>query len=107
PHGYELALEWIDSTKPMLASIGWATLSAIVSIKPDEELDERELTRLLRRVEKEIHSAPDVVRYQMNSFVISVGSYVAALTDLAIEIGNRIGTVAVDMGDTDCQVPFA
>src|SRR5688500_11625231 len=33
PHGWELALEWIDSKKPLTASAGWATLSSLVSVK--------------------------------------------------------------------------
>src|SRR5262245_15029334 len=55
PCGHELALEWIDSTKPMVAAVGWGTLGSIVSIKPDAELDVAELKRLLQRVKKEIH----------------------------------------------------
>jgi hypothetical protein len=43
----------------------------------------------------------------MNSFVIAVGSYVKPLTDTAIATGEKIGPVAVDMGNTSCQVPFA
>ena len=107
PHGWELALEWIDSKKALTASAGWATLGALVSIKHDSELDLPALKRLLERVRKSIHQAPDNVRYQMNSFVIAVGSYVQPLTDTAIQIGEKTGPVAVDMGDTSCQVPFA
>jgi hypothetical protein len=43
----------------------------------------------------------------MNSFVIAVGSYVQPLTDTAIQIGEKIGPVTVDIGKTACQVPFA
>jgi hypothetical protein len=39
--------------------------------------------------------------------VISVGSYIRSLTAAAIDVGNRIGVLTVDMGDTDCAVPFA
>jgi hypothetical protein len=76
-------------------------------VKADSELDLAELKRLLQRVQKSIHQAPDEARSQMNSFVIAVGSYVKPLTDTAIEIGEKIGPVTVDMGDTACQVPFA
>jgi len=107
PHGYELALEWIESDKDMVSAAGWGTLSALVSIKPDEELDLTMLKKLLQRVEQTIHKSPNDTRYKMNSFVISVGSYVKSLTKLAIETGERIGAVAVDMGNTSCQVPFA
>jgi len=32
---------------------------------------------------------------------------VPALTDLAVEVGEKIGRVEVDMGNTACEVPFA
>ena len=105
--GWELGLKWIDSKKEGIASTGWATLSSLVSIKPDEELDLGELKKLLARVEKTIHSAPDRVRYTMNGFVIAVGCYVAPLTAEAIKTAKKIGEVTVDMGDTACQVPSA
>jgi hypothetical protein len=82
-------------------------LRNLVSIKNDAELDLAELKRLLERVAKTIHEAPDDVRSQMNWFVIAVGSYVKSLTDAAVRIGNRIGPVTIDMGDTSCRVPFA
>ena len=106
-HGWELALEWIDSKRDLTAAAGWATLRSLVSIKEDSKLDLAELKRLLLRVQKSIHQAPDEVRSQMNSFVIAVGSCVQPLTDTAIEIGEKIGPVTVDMSDTACQVPFA
>lgn len=107
PHGWELALEWIDSKKAVAAEAGWATLRSLVSIKDDSELDLAELKRLLERVRKTIHQAPDDVRSQMNGFVIAVGSYVQPLTDTAIQTAEKIGRVTVDMGNTSCQVPFA
>src|SRR5262249_23235971 len=106
-HGWELALEWIDSKKPLIAVTGWATLGSLVSIKQESELDLTALKRLLQPVQKTIHSSPDRVRYQMNSFVIAVGCYVASLTDTAIQVAEKIGSVTVDMGDTACQVPDA
>src|SRR5262245_53103787 len=106
-HGRELALKWIDSKKEQVAAAGWATLSSLVAIKPDAELDVEELKGLLERVRKTLPDAPNYVRYAMNCFVIAVGSYVKSLTDFAIETGERIGMVSVDMGDTDCNVPYA
>jgi len=107
PHGWELALEWIDSKKALTAEAGWATLRSLISIKDDSDLDLAELKRLLERVRKSIHQAPNDVRSQMNMFVIAVGSYVQPLTDTAIKIAEKIGPVSVDMGNTSCQVPFA
>jgi 3-methyladenine DNA glycosylase AlkD len=107
PHGWELALEWIDSDTDLTAAAGWATLACIVSIKPDPELDLPALKRLLQRVVEMIHQAPDVVRYQMNSFIIAVGSYVLPLTDEAMQAAETIGPVTADLGNNSCQVPFA
>jgi 3-methyladenine DNA glycosylase AlkD len=107
PHGRELALEWIDSPKSLVAVAGWATLASLVSIKDDAELDLPELKRLLQRVKKTIHQAADVVRYEMNAFLIAAGCYVASLTELALQIGEEIGPVTADLGNNQCQVPFA
>jgi hypothetical protein len=106
-HGRELGLKWIDAKQENIATAGWATLGSLVSITDDAELDLDELKQLLQRIETTIHKQPDRVRYQMNGFVISVGAYVAPLTDLAIETAERIGRVEVDMGETECKVPFA
>ena len=107
PHGHELALEWIESRKPMVAAAGWSTLSSLVALRPDDELDLPELKRLLQRVQKTIHKAPDAVRYAMNGFIISAGGYVAPLTELAIRTGETIGPLTADLGDNDCQFFFA
>jgi 3-methyladenine DNA glycosylase AlkD len=107
PHGWELGLEWIDAKAPLIAMAGWATLSSLVSIKEDAQLDLAALKRLLQRVQKTIHQAPDGVRYQMNSFLIAVGCYVPFLTDLAIQTAEKIGPVTADLGNNSCQVPCA
>jgi 3-methyladenine DNA glycosylase AlkD len=104
-HGHELALEWIESKKESVASSGWATLSGLVAITDDTELDLAELKQLLKRVQKTIHQQPNRVRYVMNSFVIAVGYYVPALTDAALQTAAQIGSVTVDMGGTACKVP--
>lgn len=105
--GYELAKEWIDSKDEQIASAGWATLSSLVSVRPDAELDLKGLEKLIARVAKAIHKAPERVKYTMNGFIIAIGSYVAALSDKAIAIAKDIGSVTVDMGDTSCKVPDA
>jgi 3-methyladenine DNA glycosylase AlkD len=107
PHGRELALKWIESRKEGVAAAGWATLSSLVAVTDDAELDLDELAQLLERVQKTIGGQPDRVRYVMNGFVISVGSYVRELTPLALATGEKIGRLSVDMGDTACKVPYA
>jgi 3-methyladenine DNA glycosylase AlkD len=107
PHGREMAMKWIESSKSLVAAAGWATLSSLVSIKADAELDLPELKRLMQRVQRTIRQAPDAVRSKMNSFLIAVGSYVQPLTEFALEIGEKIGPVTADLGNNHCQVPFA
>ena len=107
PHGWTLGLKWIDSKDERTASAGWNTLTGVVSLTPDEDLDLPALKQLLARVEKQIHTAPNRVRYTMNGFVIALGSYVKPLTAEAIATGKRIGAVEVDMGGTSCKVPSA
>ena len=106
-HGKEMALKWIESPKSRVAGAGWATLSSLVAIKDDKDLDLQELKRLLERVQRTIHKSPDVVRYQMNGFVIAVGCYVQPLSALAMQTAQKIGPVMCDLGNNSCQVPFA
>jgi 3-methyladenine DNA glycosylase AlkD len=106
-YGWELGMQWIDSPKELIASAGWNTLSGVIAMKPDTELDIATIKKLMKRIEKEIHSAPNRVRYTMNGFVIGVGGYVKDLTKEAIATAQKIGTVMVDMGGTACKVPSA
>src|SRR5436190_12705315 len=68
-HGWEVALEWIDSKSPLVAAAGWSTVECLVSITEDAQLDLAGLKRLLERVGKSIHQAPDEVRISMNYFL--------------------------------------
>jgi 3-methyladenine DNA glycosylase AlkD len=106
-HAWEIALEWIESKEERFASAGWSALSNVLSLKEDKELDISKIKSLLARVEKEIHSAQNRVRYTMNGFVISVAAYVSELSETAIDEAKRIGKVDVDLGGTACKVPFA
>lgn len=105
--GHELALEWMASNQENIASAGWATYSNLLTIVPDEKLDKEEIKSLLIKVEKEIHSAQNMVKRAMNGFVIAVGGSVPDLTELAMQIGKNIGIVTVDMGDTACKTPYS
>jgi len=107
PHGWELALEWINSNRENVASSGWATLAAYISITPDEQLDIPVIEKLLDIISKDIHQSQNRVRHTMNNFVIAVGSYSPSLTKKAKEIATSIGKVEVNMGNTACKVPNA
>jgi 3-methyladenine DNA glycosylase AlkD len=106
-HGRELALEWIESDRESVATAGWSTLSSLMGIKADADLDVAELKKLLARVQKTIHQQPNRVRYAMNGFVIAASSYVKALTEPALQAAAKIGVVNVEMDGTACKVPDA
>lgn len=107
PQGYQLALQWIDAQEEHIAAAGWATLRDIVALRPDAALDISTLKALLARVVKAIATVDDRVRMMMNAFIISVGSYVPALSTEATAAAKKIGTVIVDMHGRACKVPDA
>lgn len=104
-YGREMGLKWIEAKKETIAAAGWATLSSLVSITDDADLDLEELTALVERVRDTIHAQPNRVRYAMNGFLLAVGGYVPALTELVTDAADAVGTVTVDMNGTSCKVP--
>jgi len=106
-HGYELAVEWIDSKTEHIAAAGWSTLASLVAIKPDTDLDMAALKKLLLRVETTIHQAPNNIRGKMNGFVIALGSFVPALTNDALVAAKKIGAITVIKEGTACKTPDA
>ena len=105
--GYELGLEWSQSEEDSVCSSGWNTLSSLCTIKPDVELDKKEFKKLLKFIEKNIHSAQNRTRYTMNGFVMACGQCVVGLYDEAFQVAKKIGEVKVDLGKTACKVPLA
>ncbi|WP_315823068.1 hypothetical protein [Paraflavitalea speifideaquila] len=76
--------------KDPISASGWSTLAGLLAIKPDHEIDLKEIKQLLERVEKTIHKATNRTRHTMNAFVIAVGGYMPALTAQAIATGKRL-----------------
>jgi 3-methyladenine DNA glycosylase AlkD len=107
PHARELALEWMRSEKEYIAAAGWSTYCGLVALMPDEALDLAEIESLLETVVEGVSTAQNRVRYTMNTFVIAVGSYVKPLVERAKAVARQIGSVKVDMGETECEVPLA
>ena len=106
-YGFELGLKWIQSDIETIASAGWGTLAYYAAVHEDEKLDTKAYIKLLETVEKKIHEAQNRVRYAMNGFVISVGTYVESLTEKSKDVAKKIGKVTVDVGGTACKVPLA
>ena len=105
PEARALAVKWMSEKKP--ASSGWCAYSGLLATQPDAKLDLAEIEALLNRVPAEINAAPNRVRANMNSFVISTGAYVTPLLKQAKAVARKLGTVAVDVGDTDCKISVA
>ena len=106
-YALELAREWMKAEEEMVAVCGWSTYSNYLSITPDDKLDLEEIRNLLNQVKKNIHGERNRVRYVMNGFVLSVGTYVAELSEEAKQVADYIGKVQVDVGNTACKVPLA
>ena len=104
-HGFELAMEWIDSDEEHITVAGWATLGGLAALKADKDLNIAALKKLVARVEKKIHSANNLERGAMNGFLISLGCYVESLTDEVIAAAKRIGPVTVIKEGTACKTP--
>jgi 3-methyladenine DNA glycosylase AlkD len=105
--GFDLGLKWILSDQERIASAGWATLSYFAGVNEDEKLDIARYSQLLDQVSVEIHTAKNRVRYTMNGFVIAIGTCIKELTNKALTVSEKIGTVSVDMNGTACKVPLA
>lgn len=107
PIAWEIGQEWIKSDNPVVVAAGWQTLSCYVAITADEQLKLSALKKLIQSIPKAIKGQPVRVAYTMNSFLISVGSYVEALTATAMDVAEKLGKVELDLGDNDCKVPMA
>ncbi|MFT4738213.1 MAG: 3-methyladenine DNA glycosylase AlkD [Cyclobacteriaceae bacterium] len=106
-HGFKLGLKWIQSDIETIAAAGWSTVAYYAAVHEDEKLDTKSYIELLATVAKEIHEAQNRVRYAMNGFVISLGTYVKSLTEQSQKVAKKIGKVTVDVGGTACKVPLA
>lgn len=107
PKGRDLAFEWIQSDDEVLAQCGWKAYAGIVTTTPDEQLDLAQIKSLLDLAVSTIHTSPNRLRSTMNSFVITVGTYVPTLLDDAKAAAATIGPVSIDVGDTACKVRIA
>ena len=96
--------QWRKQKSEFARTTGYSILSHILKEDPDA-LDELECSRILKEIEAEIHRSPNQARYAMVMAVISIGIYKAELSEEAVEVGERIGDVDVDHGETNCTTP--
>ena len=107
PDAWSLATKWMQSDDEAIESVGWSTLSGLVTITPDEKLPLKEIESILAHIVANIDTAKNRVKAKMNGFVISVGSYVSPLSQKAKDVATNLGAVKVDVGDTACKIPLA
>lgn len=106
-YAWELGLKWITDEREGVQSAGWSTLSNFIALTKDESLDLKVIDQLLRQINNDIHTSLNRVRYTKNGFMISVGAYITALTETALQVAEHIGKVQVNVGETGCKVPLA
>lgn len=105
PYGVAKAKEWLDAKDATTRSAGWTLLGQLA--QRDEALPDAYFEAHLRRIERTIHTAPNAERTPMNMAVILIGGRNAPLRKAALAAARRIGTVAIDHGDTACKTPQA
>ena len=93
--------KWVDARSEWVASAAWGMLHGQMG-----GMDKAELRSWLERVERDIHDAPNRVRYNMNSALINIGAQPGMQRE-AIAAARRIGKVEVDHGATGCKTPDA
>ena len=103
----KIADEWISSKKELYQSAGWTCYCQLLKDKHNNEINKEKIEKFLYHVESNIHKSANRVRYSMNQFVITVGSFYKPLEEQALEVAKSIGQIHVDMGKTSCKTPLA
>lgn len=101
----EICSNWINHKNIVFQHIAWCAMSAYLGIVSNDLLEIDFHRKMIDRVEKEIHSSENHLKYCMNGYLIALGCAVPELTDACREAGKRIGKVEVFMGETSCKTP--
>ncbi|MYI57037.1 MAG: DNA alkylation repair protein [Acidimicrobiia bacterium] len=99
------AVDWTADDGEWLAAAGW-TLVAQQALGGNGLGDEY-FERRLESIESGIATAANRVRHCMNGALIAIGGRSESLRESATAAARRIGTVAVDHGETSCKTPEA
>jgi 3-methyladenine DNA glycosylase AlkD len=105
PLARKKAEKWHKSKDELIASVGWMLISGLAL--GDNELPDEYFDTYLKLIESGIHKQKNLVRYEMNGALITIGLRNERLEKKAMEIARKIGKVMVDHGDTDCKTPDA
>ncbi|KAA3614269.1 MAG: hypothetical protein DWQ01_00780 [Planctomycetota bacterium] len=99
--------KWIGMKGEYRRTMGWNIAAKLVmqpNRGPEEGgLEESEIGDLLQRLEDELQSAPNEVRYAMNNALIAIGCRPGWMKK-AISAARKIGKVEVDFGSRQCKV---
>jgi 3-methyladenine DNA glycosylase AlkD len=105
PLARKKADKWHKSKEELIASLGWILISGLAL--GDNELPDEYFDTHLKHIESGIHKQKNLVRYEMNGALITIGLRNERLEKKAMEVAKKIGKVMVDHGDTDCKTPDA
>jgi len=97
--------KWSRSKSEFVGQVGWGLLSYLASHA--EDLNNAFFIEQLNKIDSEIHARANRVRHSMNGAIISIGARNATLRKRATAVANRIGTIDVDHGETNCTTPAA
>jgi 3-methyladenine DNA glycosylase AlkD len=104
PFAFKKFEKWSRSKSEFVGQVGWGLLSYLAS---NEDLNSEFFIEQLKTIEAEIHTRANRVRHSMNGAMISIGARNATLRKRATAAANRLGTIRVDHGETNCSTPAA
>ncbi len=105
PAAKEKADAWIRSDKEWVSSAGWNVIAHLAM--DDTTLPDSYFEDLLKTVERDLPTAPNRTRHEMNNALIAIGARNPILQADAVDRAKRIGKVKVDHGLTNCKTPDA
>jgi 3-methyladenine DNA glycosylase AlkD len=109
------AAEWRSSPDEWPSAAGW-NATAILALQTEsshemrwasEMLPDEYFAPLLETIERDLPSAPNRTRHEMNGALIAIGLRGPALREAALTVAARLGPVRVDHGQTGCKTPAA
>ena len=98
-----LRLKWQHDPHPIAARAYWSLTAERVTKSPDG----LNLTALLDRIEAEMPTAPEPVRWTMNNTLAAIGINHPTLRARALDIGERLGIYRDYPTPKGCTSPFA
>lgn len=103
PEAQNLHQAWKDDGREFVAQTAWNLLVSLAD--QGDHLDDAYFAARLEQIEAEVHRRPNRVRHAMNMALIAIGGRNEHLRQLAIATADRIGTIEVDHGETNCKTP--